>query len=207
MATGLSEMGPGADELKNLDSHTDVPWGEDTRDVVFCLSKSTNERAVSIFRLANAWKTDPARHDLDELTQHIDRIVSARLCHIREWIQVNTSRLHPDSTEIRSLKSAFETTHHSQYHNCQTSHRCLARCEHFEKHDQEEETLCGLPAGHLGRHLCDPTTHACGERCALSSHEACQIYCMKETGHPVNEGHLCSAKDHYSGKVVKLGLQ
>ncbi|KAG8918942.1 hypothetical protein FRC02_002026 [Tulasnella sp. 418] len=231
MATGFSELDPEREELKNLDNQTIIPWGDDSRDIVFCLSKSADDRAASLLKLANAWKNDAARHDLDELAQHIDKLVSARLCHIREWIQVNTARFPTDSAEIRSLKSAFQDSeellragvqacrvdcstcrlpcllpraHESPDHNCQTSHQCLATCEYLDEHDQEEETLCGLPAGHAGRHLCDPTAHSCGEPCALSSHRGCQINCMKVPGHPADEGHLCSARNHQCGKKCDL---
>ncbi|KAG8955250.1 hypothetical protein FRC03_011241 [Tulasnella sp. 419] len=187
MSTGFSQVEPEVEELKNLDNQGIIPWGDDSRNIVFCLSKSPAERAVSLLTISNGWKCDPARHDLNELTEHIDKLVSARVGHIDEWIRVNTSRFPNKGADLKHLMSAFKDhknllyagvqlcrvdcsecrlpcilpkAHKSGNHNCQTSHQCLARCEYLDVHDQKKDVFCELPAGHAGRHLCGSPTHS-----------------------------------------------
>ncbi|KAG8921722.1 hypothetical protein FRC02_012397, partial [Tulasnella sp. 418] len=231
MATGFAELEPETEELKNLDNQASIPWSDDSSDVQLCLSKSTADRAAPLATIINKWRPDAARYDVDELSDYLDNLVSARLHHVHEWVKSNISRFSADSADIRSFKAAVDDSeellkagvqicrvdcsscrlpcllpkaHDSKDHNCQTSHKCLESCEYAEEHTEDDETICSLPAGHAGRHLCDPTSHSCGEQCDLAGHRGCQHTCMKAPEHSPEEGHLCSARNHQCGKPCDL---
>ncbi|KAG8946051.1 hypothetical protein FRC03_001516 [Tulasnella sp. 419] len=219
----------------NLDNQQRIAWGNDTSEVSFCLSKSNADYAGPLSILIHQWRPEAAREDINKLTRYLEDCVTARIGHVRTWIDSNISRFPAESPDIRSLRviladsedllrasvqlcqvdcnrchlpCLYPKGHNLQSHDCQTSHQCLEKCayasEHIDVDEDEDDTFCGLFAGHGGPHLCKPTSHSCGEPCKLRQHRGCQQTCMKLPRHPPDEDHICSARNHQCGEPCDL---
>ncbi|KAG8956419.1 hypothetical protein FRC03_010886, partial [Tulasnella sp. 419] len=231
IASGYAELVPEFEELRNLDNQAVIPWDDDTRGIMFCLSRSPTDRASPLNDLIKTWREDAARYAIEDLLHYLENLVSRRFSRIQEWVKLSVSRFPAENPEIRSLKSTMEDYeeqlragillcligcsschlpcllprgHDPTRHDCQTSHQCVGSCEYVDQHSDIDIIPCGLPAGHAGRHLCDPKSHSCGEPCKFSGYKGCQSSCANVPGHPVEEGHLCSANRHQCNEPCSL---
>ncbi|KAJ6519114.1 hypothetical protein C8R45DRAFT_851769, partial [Mycena sanguinolenta] len=167
---------------------------------------------------------------IQELSAYLAGLAELRIQHVHSWISSNLSRFKTNSPNIEMLKRVFETTivdlranveicgaqcvncqlkcllsrrHDSDTpHDCQTTHQCLHPCDFGEEHPTTEK-MCGLPAGHAGRHICAVDIHLCGEPCQLKDKQGCLGGCMKASGH-VDDTHMCSARVHKCGEPCDL---
>ncbi|KIO18763.1 hypothetical protein M407DRAFT_224787 [Tulasnella calospora MUT 4182] len=215
-----------ADELRNLDDQGVVDHSD--HNAKFYIGKDEGERERALASLLEAWGVDPARGTVDEVATHLNDLASSRITHVEKWIEQNLSRFPADNSDIRNLKRDFKDlaerlrnalrlcpaqcntcqlqcmlnlSHQHQSHDCRTSHMCITPCEYAEEHDRP--VLCQLPAGHNGKHVCNPAIHLCGETCYLAGRKGCQGHCSKPSDHEEGE-HECSAKVHQCGKPCDL---
>ncbi|KAG8993098.1 hypothetical protein FRB94_011064 [Tulasnella sp. JGI-2019a] len=230
LATGYAEIDPIVEDLKNLDSQEVIQFTDS--NAIFYLDKSPEDRQVALQKLLISWHSDPARHDVKDLSQHLQDLVKNRLTHVDRWMDSNISRFQADNADIRALKRERDElsealkanaqpcfmecswcrlscllikSHESPDHSCNTSHKCLEVCEFLEDHDElgDEQEGCGLPAGHSGRHICDGAEHLCGQACHLTGRRGCQRRCTKPIDH-MEEEHACSARTHQCGAPCSL---
>lgn len=160
----------------------------------------------------------------DVLNCQFDR----RVEQVQEWVSVNVRRFPQDNQDIRDLFKTLESLtlsarsavqicsskcsschflclrphHHVGQHSCGTDHKCIHPCSVGEGHSSLAR--CGLQSGHVGRHLCEPTKHTCGQRCSLWTQGGCQIVCVKGIDHTDPSNHLCSARLHTCGQPCDL---
>ncbi|KAF7370364.1 VWFA domain-containing protein [Mycena sanguinolenta] len=167
---------------------------------------------------------------VQELSTYLADIAELRIQQVHSWISSNLSRFKTNNANIEMLKRVFETTivdlrtnveicgaqcvscqlkcllsrrHDSNTpHDCQTTHQCLHPCDFGEEHPTTEK-MCGLPAGHAGRHICSVDIHLCGEPCQLKGKPGCLGGCMKMSGH-AGDAHMCSARFHKCGEPCDL---
>ncbi|KAG8960525.1 hypothetical protein FRC03_006451 [Tulasnella sp. 419] len=225
---GVAETGPDIQELKNLDDQSVVPH-QDSRARLYV--PKTGGDKLSIFAdLVNSWRPDAGRHDLDELGSYLSAIVESRIQHVHDWLEINTTRFSNDNADIRMLKQSFtegadslrvetricrarcpncalscilpRSHDRSKEHACGTNHKCLSACEIGDEH--EEIVNCGLQAGHASRHLCDPESHCCGQKCVLHGRPGCQLNCIKPIDHDSGDEHTCASSIHYCGMPCAL---
>ncbi|KAJ7583113.1 hypothetical protein C8J56DRAFT_202132 [Mycena floridula] len=165
-----------------------------------------------------------------ELSDYLKRLVDCRVEHVQEWIFSNLSRFKATNhANIELLRRALDTAiielrsnvdlckmqcascqllclrgrHGAEIaHECSTDHRCIANCDYDTDHDGQTK-LCGLPAGHSGKHLCAVETHLCGQTCKLSGKRGCLGECTKVAGHE-GDDHVCSADVHACGEPCQL---
>ncbi|VDC04820.1 unnamed protein product [Peniophora sp. CBMAI 1063] len=91
-------------------------------------------------------------------------------------------------------------------HDCHTTHECIHDCSYCASADLSTPgpvRVCGMKAGHSGRHICTVNSHLCGEPCKLLGTKGCLSGCMKMPGHEDAE-HACSASLHKCGKPCAL---
>nr|GAT56845.1 predicted protein [Mycena chlorophos] len=169
----------------------------------------------------------------EELTQYLNNIVDMRIKHVQEWIASNLSRFTESQATMEVLRRMFETSivdlranvelcgtqcagchlkcmlggRHppSIPHDCGTDHACPHDCDYGEDEhrDGEQSRGCGLPAGHVGRHICAVDVHLCGEPCVLKGRPGCLGRCMKPAAH--DDGlHQCTARVHKCGEPCTL---
>ncbi|KAF7356372.1 VWFA domain-containing protein [Mycena venus] len=167
---------------------------------------------------------------IQDLAAHLEGLAESRIQHVHEWISSNLSRFKTNNPNIEMLRRVFETTivdlranieicgaecancqlkcllsrrHDSNTpHHCRTTHQCPHPCDFGEEHSTIEK-MCGLPAGHAGRHICAVDIHLCGEPCQLKDKEGCLGGCMKIAGH-VEGDHMCSVRLHKCGEPCDL---
>ncbi|KAJ7231899.1 hypothetical protein B0H12DRAFT_204922 [Mycena haematopus] len=167
---------------------------------------------------------------IQAMSAYLAGIAELRIQHVHSWISSNLSRFKTSNANIEMLKRVFETTivdlranveicgaqcvncqlkcllsrrHDSTTaHDCQTTHQCLHPCDFGEEHPTTEK-MCGLPAGHAGRHICAVDIHLCGEPCQLKDKQGCLGGCMKISGH-TDDTHMCSARLHKCGEPCGL---
>ncbi|KAJ7698920.1 hypothetical protein B0H17DRAFT_1049693 [Mycena rosella] len=165
-----------------------------------------------------------------DLSSYLDGLVEMRIQRVYEWISSNLSRFKSSHANMEMLRRVFETTivdlranveicgaqcTHCQLkclltrrhdanvsHDCRTSHQCLRSCDFGEEHPTTQK-MCGLPAGHGGRHICAIDIHMCGEPCALKDKRGCLGSCMKVARHADGD-HMCSARLHKCGEPCNL---
>ncbi|KIO18761.1 hypothetical protein M407DRAFT_31573 [Tulasnella calospora MUT 4182] len=108
------------------------------------------------------------------------------------------------------LPCLYPKAHSSGTHDCGTTHRCIGGCDFCDPAYQlrsfkmsGQRTLCGLSAGHDGKHICEEAAHVCGKPCHLTGKGACQKTCIKPIGHD-GEPHICAANLHQCGEPCKL---
>ena len=108
---------------------------------------------------------------VQSLEKHLDDLVTLRVNHVREWLNLNMARFDqglPQLLEVRrtfdnliiTLKagtkicglqcshcqlSCISVYHHDGQHSCQTSHRCPSRCSYDNEHDDGSSHGCGFP--------------------------------------------------------------
>ncbi|KIO19084.1 hypothetical protein M407DRAFT_44020, partial [Tulasnella calospora MUT 4182] len=224
----LGRLGPEADgeELRNMDNQ--IPIIRNDTSAVFYLEKDDTERAAALSRLVKDWNPNAARQSTSELVQHLQDVAERRIATAGKWMQENVSRFPEDNADMRALKRRFEDlsealqaniqlclaecascslrcmsnrSHANEGHDCGTSHQCIDLCDYPDDHYTEES--CGLPAGHGGRHICDPSSHLCGEPCHLNSRKGCQGHCIKQSGEEHSD-HICAAQVHLCGEACDL---
>ncbi|KAF8216813.1 hypothetical protein K438DRAFT_1658303 [Mycena galopus ATCC 62051] len=167
---------------------------------------------------------------IQNISAYIAGLAELRIQHVHGWISSNLSRFKTSNANIEVLRRAFEvlivdlranaeicgaqcancqlkcllSRRHdlNTPHDCQTTHECLHSCDFGEEHPTIEK-MCGLPAGHAGRHICAVDIHLCGEPCQLKDKQGCLGGCMKMSGH-TEDGHMCSARLHKCGEPCDL---
>ncbi|KAJ6620561.1 hypothetical protein B0H10DRAFT_2188402 [Mycena sp. CBHHK59/15] len=166
----------------------------------------------------------------EELSAYLEGLADLRIQHVWEWISSNLSRFKSSHANIDLLRRVYDSTvvdlrsnveicraqcascqlkcllsrrHDSTTsHDCRTSHQCPHSCDFGDEHPTVEK-MCGLPAGHAGRHICAVDIHLCGEPCGLKDKQGCLGSCMKVVGH-TEEDHMCSARLHKCGEPCDL---
>ncbi|KAL1696787.1 hypothetical protein GGG16DRAFT_43139 [Schizophyllum commune] len=165
-----------------------------------------------------------------QLSSYLDGIVDQRVDHVHTWLEANLERFKAEHASIDNLRRTFATIgaqmkadvelckvkcskcnllclrsrrhSSSEPHDCGTSHVCPQYCDYSDEHF-DEEAICGLPAGHDGKHICVVERHLCGEPCGLRNKKGCLGDCIKPTGHTEDE-HVCAAQIHACGEPCDL---
>lgn len=140
-------------------------------------SLNADERSSHLQRLEASWQDYEKRpqisdqHWLDQLSDHLRKVVDSRIDYIHTWLEVNTGRFRADTATFHALWREFEaytvalkaavqlcgiqcakcqllcpeTRHHEGPHSCSTSHRCPHRCHFANEHNDSDVSDCGLP--------------------------------------------------------------
>ncbi|KAI0314894.1 hypothetical protein OF83DRAFT_1134774 [Amylostereum chailletii] len=164
-----------------------------------------------------------------DLGSYLDSLADSRIQRVRTWIVSNTSRFEPGQASIDDLLRTFDLDSlelkaniqlcktlcpqdchlfcvlsrlHEGPHDCQTSHHCIHDCAYCMKESQTRK-ICGLPAGHAGKHICEVNAHLCGDPCELVGKPGCMGQCTKAVRHEGDE-HMCSAPLHTCGEPCAL---
>ncbi|TFY70647.1 hypothetical protein EVG20_g2357 [Dentipellis fragilis] len=191
--------------------------GMNREDTLVMLQDSWDRASLRQHQPDNEW--------VKELTSHLNALVDMRIDHVREWISVNVSRFQANHASVEDLRRTFNNASvelkasvqlckaqcstcqllciqgrlHEGAHNCKTAHKCIHDCGFCAKANVEKP--CGMAAGHPGKHVCNITSHLCGDPCKLRDKQGCMGECTKALGH--NDGiHMCSAPLHMCGKVT-----
>lgn len=108
---------------------------------------------------------------IESLDHYLQQCVLSRLEHVRLWLDINTARFQTDITTFQVLRREYDALsvtvkagvqlcklqcgecnllclkgrHHSEAHDCLTSHACAHHCGFTEEHPNDN-VLCGLPS-------------------------------------------------------------
>ncbi|EIW81359.1 hypothetical protein CONPUDRAFT_165526 [Coniophora puteana RWD-64-598 SS2] len=230
LESGSVMNGVEKEPLKNLDTDEFV-IGDDTESV-FAVGSGSNDREARLAALEQSWDQFFTRQQTEEgvwfegLTKHLDHLLTLRIDRVGEWISLNLVRFQAVSHEsIEDLKRAFDnmtvdmrsnvqlcgvqcaTCHlqciqsrlHQGQHDCKTDHKCSHDCDFCDG----DAKMCGMNAGHPGKHICVVSEHLCGLDCAFSGRQGCLVACTKFIDH--DDEHTCSASAHECGEPCDLG--
>ncbi|KAA1477854.1 hypothetical protein DENSPDRAFT_625472 [Dentipellis sp. KUC8613] len=193
--------------------------GMNREDVLATLQDNWDRASLRQHQSDNEW--------VQELATHLNALADMRIDHVREWISVNVSRFQANHASVEDLRRTFNNASvelkasvqlckaqcstcqllciqgrlHEGAHNCKTAHKCIHDCGFCAKANVEKP--CGMAAGHPGKHVCNITSHLCGDPCKLRDKQGCMGECTKALGH-VDGVHMCSAPLHMCGKPCDL---
>ncbi|KIO11019.1 hypothetical protein M404DRAFT_829181 [Pisolithus tinctorius Marx 270] len=232
---GMQEIDLEPEPLKNIDTDTPIQFPDTQLQLFLAVGgfsqPETREQVLTV--LGNSWDQYDMRQHLsdpewaDGLCRHLERIVSLRIDHVREWLTQNLSRFQPGHASIEELRRTFEdatvdlrsnvqlcklqctncqllcvqSRFHDGPHNCRTGHACIHQCD-FCKDGPGESRACSMIGGHAGKHICVVNAHLCGKPCKSTGKFGCLNQCTKVADHP--DEHLCAALVHGCGEPCDL---
>ncbi|EIW81351.1 hypothetical protein CONPUDRAFT_82336 [Coniophora puteana RWD-64-598 SS2] len=230
LESGFIENGAEKEPLKNLDTDEFIAFND--TPAVFSVSSGDSGREARLAALERTWvRFSDRQHVADEewlegLASHLNQLLSLRIDRVRDWISSNLARFQAVSHEsMEELKREFENSTvdmrsniqlcggqcvschlqciqsrlHQGLHDCKTDHKCTHDCNFCE----DEDKMCGMNAGHPGKHICVVASHLCGEPCDFSGKQGCLEACTKVIDHEDDE-HRCAAPVHACGKPCDL---
>ncbi|KAH8986573.1 hypothetical protein EDB86DRAFT_2954862 [Lactarius hatsudake] len=232
VATGYSGIGPDSEPLKNFDTNLAVEWDYTAARFAVSDREQLppNEIEMCHSALLESWNSGTPRQFMPDsewiegLDSYLNGLINLRVNRVRRWLDSNLERFQGGHAAIEDLRRRFDSLiidmktnvqlcraqcascHllcvrsrlHGGGHSCRTTHKCVYNCEicgDFTK-------LCGLAAGHPGKHVCAVKAHLCGGPCKLSGKRGCLKDCTKVTGHA--KEHMCSALVHMCGEPCAL---
>ncbi|KAL1691225.1 hypothetical protein GGG16DRAFT_113392 [Schizophyllum commune] len=215
-----NEIVPGLDSKAVF--HVSVLVGEtiDADNALLSLQEGWTEYATRGACAEESW--------VSSLSSYLESLFEQRTAHVLAWMDANLERFKAEHANIDNLRRTFSSIsaqmkadvelckakcltcnllclrgrRHSSHepHDCQTDHECHHTCEYINYHElDDQQSGCGMPAGHHGKHICRVDRHLCGEPCGLRCKKGCLGDCIKPTDHPEDEGHMCSARLHACG--------
>ncbi|KAH9030797.1 hypothetical protein EDB85DRAFT_1403662 [Lactarius pseudohatsudake] len=233
VATGYSGIGPGFEPLKNLDTDLAVEWDYTAARFAVSDREELPPNEIEMYHsaLLESWNSGTPRQFMPDsewiegLTSYLNGLINLRVDRVQRWLDSNLERFQSGHAAIEDLRRLFDSLiidmktnvqlcraqcascHllcvrsrlHEGEHSCRTTHKCMYNCEicgDFTK-------LCGLAAGHPGKHVCAVRAHLCGDPCKLLGKRGCLKDCTKVTGHAKDE-HMCSALVHMCGEPCAL---
>ncbi|KAI9443812.1 hypothetical protein H4582DRAFT_1039790 [Lactarius indigo] len=231
VATGYSGIGPDSEPLKNFDTGLPVEW--DYTPARFAVSEreqlQPNEIEKYHSSLLESFETPrqsmPDSEWIEGLASYLNGLINSRVNHVRRWLDSNLERFQGGHAAIEGLRRRFDnliiemktngqlckaqcaschllcvrSRPHEGEHSCRTTHKCVYNCEFCGDFTK----LCGIAAGHPGKHACAVRAHLCGDPCKLSGRRGCLKYCTKVKGH-AKDKHMCSALVHMCGEPCAL---
>ncbi|KAI9443823.1 hypothetical protein H4582DRAFT_1807697 [Lactarius indigo] len=232
VATGYSEIDLDFEPLKNFDTDLVVKWDDTAARFAVSDREQLppNEIEICLSALLESWNSGTPRQFMpdskwiEELASYLNGLINLRVNHVRRWLDSNLERFQGGHAAIEDLRRRFDnltiemktnvrlcrvqcaSCHllcvrswlHEGEHSCRTTHKCVHNCEFCE----DSTKLCGLAAGHPGKHICIVNVHLCGDPCELLGRRGCLKDCTKVVGHAEDE-HMCSAV-HMCGEPCAL---
>ncbi|KAH9056504.1 hypothetical protein EDB87DRAFT_1219618 [Lactarius vividus] len=233
VATGYSEVDPDFEPLKNLDTNLAVEWDYTAARFAVSDREQLSSNEIEMYHsaLLESWNSGTPRQFMPDpewiegLASYLNGLIDSRVNHVRRWLDLNLERFQGGHAAIEDLRRRFDnliietrtnvqlcraqcaSCHllcirsrlHEGEHSCRTTHKCVYNCEFCGDFTK----LCGLAAGHPGKHVCAVRAHLCGNPCKLLGRRGCLKDCTKVTGHAGNE-HMCSAVVHMCGEPCAL---
>ncbi|KAH9023069.1 hypothetical protein EDB83DRAFT_1992577 [Lactarius deliciosus] len=232
VATGYSGIGPDSEPLKNFDTNLAVEWDYTAARFAVSDREQLPPNEIEMYHsaLLESWNSGTPRQFMPDsewiegLASYLNGLINLRVNRVQRWLDSNLERFQGGHAAIEDLRRGFDSLiidmktnvqlcrakcascHllcvrsrlHDGEHGCRTTHKCMYNCEicgDFTK-------LCGLAAGHPGKHVCAVKAHLCGGPCKLLGKRGCLKDCTKATGHA--KEHMCSALVHMCGEPCAL---
>ncbi|KAH9166548.1 hypothetical protein EDB89DRAFT_2232826 [Lactarius sanguifluus] len=232
VATGYSGIGPDSEPLKNFDTDLAVEWDYTAARFAVSDREQLPPNEIEMYHsaLLESWNSGTPRQFMPDsewiegLASYLNGLINLRVNRVQRWLDSNLERFQGGHAAIEDLRRQFDSLiidmktnvqlcraqcascHllcvrsrlHEGEHSCRTTHKCVYNCEicgDFTK-------LCGLAAGHPGKHVCAVKAHLCGSPCKLLGKRGCLKDCTKATGHA--KEHMCSALVHMCGEPCAL---
>ncbi|KAI9434861.1 hypothetical protein H4582DRAFT_2080533 [Lactarius indigo] len=217
LATGYSGIIPDLEPLKNFDTDIAVACDDTAARFAISNRKQLlrNEIEMYLSALLELQSSGPPRQFMPdsewmrEIVSHLNGLVDLRVNHVRRWLDSNLERFQGGHAAIEDLRRRFDTIviemktnvqlckaqcascHllcirsrlHEGEHSCRTTHKCVHNCEFCG----DSTKLCGLAAGHPGKHLCDVDAHLCGNPCHLQREHQTSHGSMTQTRWAVDD--------------------
>ncbi|KAI9443795.1 hypothetical protein H4582DRAFT_1807488, partial [Lactarius indigo] len=231
VATGYPGIGPDFESLRNLDTNLAVDYTAARFPVSDREQLPLNEIEMYHSALLDSWNSGTPRQFMPDsewiegLASYLNGLINSRVNHVRRWLDSNLERFQGGHAAIEDLRRRFDSLTieiktnvqlcraqcaschllcvrsrlHEGEHSCRTTHKCVYNCEFCGDFTK----LCGLAAGHPGKHACAVRAHLCGDPCKLSGRRGCLKYCTKVKGH-AKDKHMCSALVHMCGEPCAL---
>lgn len=233
LATGYAEIEPDLEPLKNIDTDLAVEFDDTPARFAISDREQLppDEIEKYHFTLLDSHISGTPRQFMPdtewigELASHLDGLIDLRVGHVQHWLDSNLDKFQGGHSAIVDLRRRFDnliiemkanvqlcrarcgnchllcirSRLHQGEHSCRTAHRCVHNCEFCE----DSTKLCGLDAGHPGKHVCAVANHFCGDNCKFLGRRGCLEECTKVMDHEGDE-HMCSALVHMCGEPCNL---
>ncbi|KAI9453856.1 hypothetical protein BJY52DRAFT_1189313 [Lactarius psammicola] len=189
LSTGYSEIDPDFEPLKNFDTDLAVECDDTTARFAISDREQLPPNEIEMYHsaLLESRKSGmprqfiPDSEWIGELASHLNGLIDLRVNHVQHWLDSNLERFQGGHAAIEDLRRRFDSLiiemktnvqlcraqcascHllcvrsrlHEGEHSCQTTHKCVHNCEFCG----DSTKLCGLAAGHPGKHVAIQVSH------------------------------------------------
>ncbi|KAI0294252.1 hypothetical protein B0F90DRAFT_1670558 [Multifurca ochricompacta] len=205
LATGFSEVEPGLEPLKNLDTDLIVE-GDDTT-ACFAIAEREPippaELEVRLIALLESWSPSTQRQFMpdsewiNKLSSNISEIIDMRANHVKLWLDCNL-----ESSAALNARCAISSVSGVGFMKVDTAAKLVTSVRiNVDSVKMISVVHQNQVLDTLGSTLysCVVNAHLCGETCHLFGKRGCLEECTKVMGHAEDE-HLCSAPVHMCGE-------